>query len=270
MGSSSIVCACPNEIKRLSLIAAEDTRLFLHSKVVMAGTKLGSQSFVSAIIEDEERIAAQPLQTEDKIAFLSEVHVSTDTEALLGALVHPNITDHAQEEELVTAVEQLEAWVTSTRRKLKHFAFSHDQSGGSIQPTDPIPTFLETARNLGQQLLEENDIEDTINQCTIADYLPGVGVREHFENFMLGKVVVTLHLLSTVPMTLATKDKGEPTTVLLERLSMTALTDVSRYGYKQGNPSTTHDVMNGEFFPRSWHIALVFRSVPEVFHDASK
>ena len=270
MGSTSIVCAYPNEIKRLSLIGAEDPSLSPHNQVVMAGTKFGSQSFVSAIIEEDERLAAPPLPTEDKIAFLSEVHASNDTEALSGALVHPNIIDNAQEEELVAAIEQLEAWDTSTRRRLKHFGFSHDQSGGSIQPTDPIPTFLETARNLAQQLLKENDIEEPINQCTIADYPPGVGVGEHFENFMLGKVVVTLHLLSTVPMTLAPKDKGEPTTVLLERFSMTALTGVSRYGYKHGIPSTTHDVINGESVPRSRRIALVFRSVPEVFHDASE
>ena len=129
----------------------------------MAGTKFGSQSFVSAIIEEDERLAAPPLPTEDKIAFLSEVHASNDTKALSGALVHPNIIDNAQEEELVAAIEQLEAWDTSTRRRLKHFGFSHDQSGGNIQPTDPIPTFLETARNLAQQLLKENDIEEPIN-----------------------------------------------------------------------------------------------------------
>ena len=93
---------------------------------------------------------------------------------------------------------------------------------------------------------------------------------EHFENFMLRKNVVTLHLLCTVPMTLTPKDKGEPTTVLLERFSMTALTGVSRYGYKHGILSITHDVIGGEFIPRGRRIAMVFRSLPKVFHDASE
>ena len=270
MGATSIVSAYPNDIKKNSLLETEDTSLSLHNKVVMAGTKLGSQSFVSALIEEDERLAAPPVIGEDKIQFLSEVTATTDTDALSGALVHPGIIDNEQEADLVKAIETLEAWDTSTRRKLKHFGFSHDHKGGNVQPTDPIPAFLETARNLAQQFLKENDIEEPINQCSIADCPPGVGVGEHFENFMLGKVVVTLHLLSTVPMILTPKEKGQPTTILLERLSMTALTGVSRFGYKHGIPSNTHDVINGETILRGRRIAVVFRSVPDVFHDAAE
>ena len=126
MGSTSIVCAYPNEIKRLSLIGAEDPSLSPHNKVVMAGTKFGPQSFVSAIIEEDERLAAPPLPTEDKMNLLSEVRASIDTDALSGAIVHPSIINIAQEEELVGAIEQLESWDTGTRRKLNHFGFSHD------------------------------------------------------------------------------------------------------------------------------------------------
>ena len=236
----------------------------------MAGTKLGSQTFVSNIVKEDERLAAPPMSGNEKIQFLSEINADNATDALAGALVQPNAIDMEQEAELLKSIESLEDWDTRTRRKLKHFGFFHDIGGGNIQLSSPIPAFLATAQNVAQQLLRENDIEEILNQCTIADYPPGVGVSDHLENFMLGKVVVTLHLLCTVPMVLVPKAGGEPTTMLLERLSITGLTGASRYGYKHGIPSSSHDVINGEQVPRARRIAVVFRSVPDVFHDANE
>ena len=270
MGTTTIVSAYPNDIKRQALLSSEDPSLSPHNKVVMAGTKLGSQTFVSNIIEEDERLAAPPMSGNEKIQFLSEINADNATDALAGALVQPNAIDMEQEAELLKSIESLEDWDTRTRRKLKHVGFSHDIGGGNIQSTSPIPAFLATAQNLAQQLLRENDIEVILNRCTIADYPPGVGVSDHLENFMLGKVVVTLHLLCTVPMVLVPKAGGEPTTILLERLSITVLTGASRYGYKHGIPSSSHDVNNGEQVPRARRIAVVFRSVPDVFHDANE
>ena len=270
MGTTSIVSAYPNDIKRQALLSSEDPSLSPHNKAVMAGTKLGSQTFVSNIIEEDERLAAPPMSGNEKIQFLSEINADNATDALAGALVQPNAIDMEQEAELLKSIESLEDWDTRTRRKLKHFGFSHDIGDGNIQSTSPIPAFLATAQNLAQQLLRENDTEEILNQCTIAEYPPGVGVSDHLENFMLGKVVVTLHLLCTVPMVLVPKAGGEPTTILLERLSITGLTGASRYGYKHGIPSPSHDVINGEQVPRARRIAVVFRSVPDVFHDANE
>ena len=270
MGTTSVVRAYPNDIKRQALLASEDPSLSPHNKAVMAGTKLGSQSFVSNIIEEDERLAAPPMSGNEKIQFLSEITADNATDALSGALVQPNAINNEQESEVLKAIESLGDWDTRTRRRLKHFGLSHDIGGGNIQPSSPIPEFLGTAQNLAQQLLRENDTEDVLNQCTIADYPPGVGVSDHLENFMSGKIVVTLHLLCTVPMVLVLKAGGEPTTILLEQLSITGLTGTSRYGYKHGIPSSSHDVINGEQVPRTRCIAIVFRSVPDVFHDANE
>ena len=249
MGTTSIVSAYLNDIKRQALLASEDPSHSPHDKAVMAGTKLGSQSFVSSIIEEDERLAAPPMSGNEKIQFLSEINADNATDALSGALVQPNAIDNEQESELLKAIESLDDCDTRTRRRLKHFGFSHDIGVWNIQPSSPFPEFLGTAQNVAQQLLRENDIEDVLNQCTIADYPLGVGVSDHLENFMLGKVVVTLHLLCTVPMVLVPKAGGEPTTILLERLSITRLTGASGYGYKRGIPSSSHDVINGEQLP---------------------
>ena len=270
MGTTSIVSAYPNDIKRQALLASEDPSLSPHNKAVMAGTRLGSQSFVSSIIEEDERLAAPPMSGNEKIELLSEINADNATDALSGALVQPNAIDNEQESELLKAIESRDDWDTRTRRRLKHFCFSHEIGSGNIQPSSPIPEFLGAAQNLAQQLLRENDIEDVLNQCTMADYPPGVGVSDHLEHFMLGKVVVTLHLLCTMPMVLVPKAGGEPTTILLERLSITGLTGASRYGYKHGIRSSSHDVINGAQVPRARRIAIVFRSVPNVFHDANE
>ena len=56
MGTTSIVSAYPNDIRRQALLASEDPSLSPHNKAVMAGTKMGSGSFVSSIIEEDERL----------------------------------------------------------------------------------------------------------------------------------------------------------------------------------------------------------------------
>ena len=269
VNGTAIVCAHPNELRKATLMAEEAADLTPENKIVMAGTRLGSQAFISALVEEDERLANLPLPSEEKINLMDAASPNDESDgALAGVLVTPHAFDVEQEEELLEFVNhKIQGWDTSTRRNLKHFGFSHDKGGGNIAKCEAIPTSLETIKQLAQQLLNENDVNEEINQCTVADYPPAVGITEHLENFMLGKVVVTANLLISVPMHFVHKDGGDRTTIILERYSLVALTGKNRFNYKHGIPSAESDMINGESVRRERRISLIFRSVPHIDID---
>ena len=66
-----IVSAHPNSIKRNEVLKAEDQSLTEQNRAVMAGTKLGSTDFISAIIVEDERLMAPPVSTQEKLDLLN-------------------------------------------------------------------------------------------------------------------------------------------------------------------------------------------------------
>ena len=93
-----------------------------------------------------------------------------------------------------------------------------------------------------------------------------MGIKDHVENFLLCKVVVTVNLLATVRMQFSPSDDGggDRDTILLERWSIVALTGKCRYKYKHGICSSEHDVIAGEKVARPRRVSLIFRSVADL------
>ena len=86
-----------------------------------------------------------------------------------------------------------------------------------------------------------------------------MGIKDHVENFLLGKVVVIVNLLATVPMQFSPSDDGggERATILLERWSIIALTGKCRYKYKHRIPSSEHDIIAGEKVARPRRVSMI-------------
>ena len=120
-----------------------------------------------------------------------------------------------------------------------------------------------------QDLLRVNDIDSVLNQCTVADYPPSVGVIDHVENFLLGKVVVMANLLSTVPMQFTPTEPtgGDRVDILLESWSIVAITGRARYKYQHGISAREYDIIRRENVRRERRVSLIFRSVPEVCNE---
>ena len=107
----------------------------------MAGTKLGSTAFVAAIIEEDETLASAPISVPEKIGLLDNA-ASMDPAPLTllevtqsgnksngpleGLLVKGDAITLDQETGYSDFVEGIQNWDTTTRRKLRHFGFSHD------------------------------------------------------------------------------------------------------------------------------------------------
>ena len=187
----------------------------------MAGTKFGSTAFVAAIIEEDERLASAPISASEKNGLLDDT-ASTDPPPLTllevarsenkshgpleGLLVQSDAITLDQETGYLDFVASIQNWDTTTRRRLRHFGFPHDAGGKNVQPSDPIPENIVPIMGQCQQLLRDNGIDEVLNQCSIADYPPSVGIKDHVENFLLGKVVVIVNLPATVPMQFSPSD----------------------------------------------------------------
>ena len=139
MNDTAIVCAFPNKFRKNTLIATEDPGL----STVMAGIKLGSIAFVAALVDEDERLAAQPISYKEKIDLLKTAQVNDASNAVLaGWLVTPNAIDEDQESILMEHIEKIEGSNSTTHRHLKQYWYSHDLKDGDIKPANPFPDFL--------------------------------------------------------------------------------------------------------------------------------
>ena len=70
-----------------------------------------------------------------------------------------------------------------------------------------------------QQFFRDNRVEGVLNQCSIAEYPPSVGIKDHVENVLLSNVIVIVNLLAMVAMQFLPWDDrgGERARILLER-----------------------------------------------------
>ena len=103
----------------------------------------------------------------------------------------------------------------------------------------------------------------------MADYPPCIGVINHVERFLLGKVVVIANLLSTVPMQFTPTEPtgGDRVDISLERWSIVAITSRARYKYQHGISAREYDIIRGENIRRERRLSLIFRSVPDVCNE---
>ena len=266
-----IVSAHPNCIKRNELLKAEDQSLTEQNRAVMAGTKLGSTDFISAIIAEDEQLMAPPVSTHEKLDLLNvpSPQDMPPSVCLDGVLLRSAAMDTDQEKELIAFIDSIEGWDTSTPRRLWHYGYSHEHGGKNVQRTDPILDSLRAVMENCQDLLRVNDIVSVLNQCTVADYPPSVGVIDHVENFLLGKVVVMVNLLSTVPMQFTPTEPtgGDRVDILLERWSIVAITGRARYKYQHGISAREYDIIRGENIRRERRVSLIFRSVRDVCNE---
>ena len=266
-----IVSAQPNSIKRDALLKAEDQSLTEQNRAVMAGTKLGSTDFISAIIAGDERLMAPPVSPQEKLDLFNvpNPHQPPPGECLDGVLQRSAAMDTDQEKELIAFVDSIEGWDTSTRTRLRHYEYSHEQRSKNVGPMDPIPDSLQAVMENCQELLRIHDVDPILNQCTVAGYPSSVGVMDHVEHFTLGKVLVMANLLSTVPMQFTpTEPAGRHRVILLlERWSLVAITGKARYKYQHGITAREYDIIRGENVRRERRVSLIFRRVPDLYNE---
>ena len=104
----------------------------------------GSTQFVKDLIEADERLAAAPVSSNAKIDAYGDYHPEEhDVEEPPGWLNEHGLIQQDEEEITIQHLEKEPEWDTATQRKMLHFGYSFDRSGGNVTPAWPIPTYLQ-------------------------------------------------------------------------------------------------------------------------------
>ena len=263
MSGTTIVCAHPNGLLQNTLIQNIEPGAPITQRLVLAGTAFGSTAFVAQVIEAEEKLDQEPVGLPDKISLLGQNSAEDVTNEIPGLLHSLDALTDQQEESLLNMIHTAQIdWDKSTRRALKHYGYTFDTGGSNIAPADPIPEFLAEAHHLAAELLLRHGIPHELNQCTLAQYEPGVGVGSHTENPALGKVVVTLGLQRSVPIEFTPVEGGPTTAVYHRRCSILAMTGESLQRYRHGIKATNEDIVEGETVACTARLSVIFRNVP--------
>ena len=263
---SSILCVNPNELrKKLVIDQVESTTDddSQHQKVIMAGMSLGSTQFVRDLIEQDEKLNAEPISTHTKIDSFGDYQPRKQpNEEAEGWLQE---TGQVNDEEETTNLSNLETetqWDTSTRRKMIHFGYSFDKSGNNVSPAPPIPEYLHEIQSKLQRWLSLNDIQETLNQCSVHDYEPNTGVSPNIDQPCMGPVIATVNLLSDTTIDFLPKGEGTPFSNRALRHSFIAITCGLRSQWRHGITPRDDDMVDGTKVMRPKRISLVFRSIP--------
>jgi alkylated DNA repair dioxygenase AlkB len=119
---------------------------------------------------------------------------SDETTATLpaGVWYFPDVLTAQEEQRAAAAIAQLELKPFAFHgfegnRRVTSFGWRYDFNGGGLQPTKPIPDFLEPLRSKAAEVagLSPSDLEHVL----VSEYAAGAGIGWHRDRPQFGKVV---------------------------------------------------------------------------------
>jgi DNA oxidative demethylase len=127
-----------------------------------------------------------------------------------GLVFRPEFITEAEEREILERLadaeyEEVRMHGVVARRRVIHFGWDYGYESWTIEPTEPIPDWLEPLRKRSAGLagLEPADL----GQCLVGRYEPGAGIGWHRDAPMFGPTVVGVSLGSDATMKLRRTEK---------------------------------------------------------------
>ena len=175
------------------------------------------------------------------------------------SLIHDYITT-TEETRLWNELDKL-PWVVDFTRKLQYYGYRNELT----KPYHLVPIPEDIPQCL--HLLMERIVEDKLNykrpeQVIINDYLPGQGIRPHFDRKdYFDNTIIGISLGSDCVMEFTSPDK-QKVNVYIPRRSLYVLEDDARYEWLHGIAGRKTDKLgNGKVLIRSRRISITFRNV---------
>lgn len=167
-----------------------------------------------------------------------------------------------EEQHLVNSINQM-PWTVDYQRRLQYYNYRNElfKPFDLIPIPNKIPPFLE---DLIDKLLMDKIIDEKPDQIIINEYLPGEGLKPHFDRKSYFKnVIVGISLESGITMefTSTKLDPPEKKKIYLPRRSVYVMKDDARNLWKHGIPGRKSDIVDGISIPRSKRISITFRTV---------
>eukprot|EP00397_Hematodinium_sp_SG-2012_P057962 GEMP01072940.1.p1 GENE.GEMP01072940.1~~GEMP01072940.1.p1 ORF type:complete len:306 (+),score=48.21 GEMP01072940.1:117-1034(+) len=156
--------------------------------------------------------------------------VSPDDEAALVAFVDSN------------------PWEEKVKRRVQHYGHEFDyvtKLNGDIKT--PMPDLFRR-------------IVPNFEQCTVNEYLPGVGIASHVDTHScFDDTLLVISLAAPITMDFATDDSKQ--SFYVPRRSKMVFAGAARFQYLHGIASRTTDVVDGRLMDRQRRISLTFRNL---------
>ncbi|CAD8149645.1 unnamed protein product [Paramecium octaurelia] len=175
-------------------------------------------------------------------------------------LIHDFITPE-YEKYILDLIDKQE-WSKLKQRRVQHYGYEFIYGDNTVninQPADKhIPAFLEDVRAKVSDLIKP---QPEINQLTVNEYLPGMGIPPHFDvHPPFHEKFVSISLLSGLVMSFKSF-KGEEYHLYLPPRSCALFTGEVRYAWFHSIAARKIDKVEGETHFRSKRLSLTFRTI---------
>lgn len=150
-------------------------------------------------------------------------------------------------------------WIIDYQRRLQYYNYRNElfEPYDLIPIPNQIPDFLE---KIIDQLKKDGLIDERPDQIIINEYLPGQGLKPHFDRKDYFKNLIIGISLASGTMMEFYKDRDKKKIYIPAR-SLYVIKDDARYKWKHGIPPRKSDEINGKIIPRQRRVSITFRNV---------
>lgn len=168
-----------------------------------------------------------------------------------------------EEEQFLLQMIYKEEWNTSIKRRVIHFGHIFQYKDKKVDKSNftKFPLWLGLIINK----LKNIDIlkNFTPDQCTINEYLPGIGISSHIDTHSsFTDCIISISLGSPITMKFTDKTNNQTSNLYLPKRSLLVLSEDARYKYSHGISWRKTDCNpSGEIIKRKKRVSITLRNI---------
>lgn len=178
-------------------------------------------------------------------------------------LINNFINDKEEKQLLENIYNNL--WDESIKRRVQHYGLKFEYKYRKAEKKS-IKDFPNWLKNIVNKLIKIDSLKDfNPNQCTINEYLPGIGIASHIDTHScFGNSIVSLSLENPIFMNFQNKIQNDnKIEMLLQSKSVLILKDKARYCYTHGIAFRKTDKYGENIIRRKKRVSITFREIKE-------
>jgi len=167
-----------------------------------------------------------------------------------------------EENNLIYKINNSE-WTSQIKRKVQHYGYIFDYKNKKINKNSIIE-LPEWVNSIIDKLKNINFLKDfNPNQCTINEYIPGIGISPHIDTHSsFTNIIISISLQNQIVMNFKDKTKNDnKIEILLPPKSLLILKDTVRYSFTHGISWRKTDNINGKIVRRNTRLSITLREI---------
>ena len=185
-------------------------------------------------------------------------------EGIKGLDLINNFINESEENFLLDTIYK-NSWDNTVKRRSQHYGIKFDYKYRNIEQNYCLEEFPFWLKILVDKFKKVKVLEEFYpNQCTINEYIPGVGIAPHIDTHScFDDIIVSISLESPVCMYFKNKIKNDcKIPLFIPSRSILIMKDDSRYCYSHGiSFRKTDKYSNGSIIKRGKRVSITFRKI---------